>query len=169
MQIFILLSAIGLVLSVVVHICVLLGIPNPLNEAAWLLHIGIFVVWFPAVIVSCKWKNNVPAKDFWKHALTGCPGWMKKMTFFFFGYAVINFIIFIGKDISGGVYPASESGTPDNIVKGFSGHWMVFYSAALAIIYSHVYGKEKTRKCPNGHKVFSLTAESCEQCGSKLI
>ena len=58
MQIFILFSAIGLVLSVIVHICVLLGIPNPLNEAAWLLHIGIFVVWFPAVIVSCKWKNT---------------------------------------------------------------------------------------------------------------
>ena len=29
--------------------------------------------------------------------------------------------------------------------------------------------REKIRECPEGHKIFSLTAEYCDQCGSKLI
>jgi hypothetical protein len=48
------------------------------------------------------------------------------------GYAVINFTIFMRQP------PGSGSGTnpPADVLRGFSGLWMAFYSAALAILYS---------------------------------
>lgn len=169
MQIFVLIAASGLILSVIVHVCSLFGIPNPLGESAWVLHMGIFVVWFPAVIVAQKITRDVPQKDWWKAALRGCPNWMKKMLYFFFGYAILNFIIFIVMDVTGGSLPASEGDTPSSIFKGFSGHWMAFYSAALAILYSYTHVKDRdiSRRCPNGHQVPPLV-KFCPECGSQI-
>ena len=82
---FILLSAVGFVLSFIVHVFSLLGQKAPYSELAWGLHFGIFVVWIPTVFVSKKLTENFKQKDFWKAALRGCPAWLKRMTYFFFG------------------------------------------------------------------------------------
>ena len=153
---FVALSALGLILSLAAHIGALLGLNVP--SAAMALHIGIFVVWFPAVIVSnFSLTKKYDRKDFWKVVLRGAPKWMQYMTYGFFGYALINFAIFIFVDTS-------------NVIRGFSGHWMAFYSAALAILYSAIQIKKKglIRKCPNGHEV-SLNAAFCEECGQMII
>ena len=49
-SLFVLLSAVGLVLSTIVHLGALLGLPAPLGERSWMLHMGVFVVWLAAVI-----------------------------------------------------------------------------------------------------------------------
>lgn len=164
---FVLLAGIGLVLSLIVHGYALLGIPCPFGEVAWALHVGIFVVWFPAVIASQKLTKDFKQKDFWRATLRGCPKWMRHLTYFFFAYAIVNFILFMVIDIGGGLEKSTENGTPPNIFRGFSGHWMAFYSAAMAMLYSAIHAKEhdETRRCLNGHPV-SPSAKFCEECGA---
>src|SRR5512136_2925319 len=90
---FMILAAIGLVLSVAVHLCALFGFKVPYEKEAWGLHIGIFVVWLPAVIMAQRLSRDFKQKDYWKAALRGCPTWMRYVTYFFFGYAILNFAI----------------------------------------------------------------------------
>ncbi len=165
---FMYLAGLGLVLSLIVHVSALLGMRSPFGEIAWCLHIGVFVVWLPAIIVMNSLTKDFKNKDLWKAALRACPKWMKNLTYFFFGYAILNFILFAILDIGG--RKGSGSGTPSNVYRGFSGHWMAFYCAAMAILYSaiHVKGHDEARRCPNGHPV-SPSAKFCEECGSNII
>ena len=159
------LAAIGLVVSLVSHVYALFGLPGPLGDFSWVLHIGIFVVWIPAVIASQSLSRNVPSKDFWKAALRGCPPWMKYLTYFFFGYAIFNFAIFF---ITAPSHPPSGP-MPPAVVRGFSGHWMAFYCAALSILYSktRTQGQHRPTHCPNGHSISPL-AKFCQACGSPV-
>jgi hypothetical protein len=104
-------------------------------------------------------------KDTWKAALRGCPPWMRDMVYGFFGYAFLNFAIFIIAATKGGSGPM-----PPAVVRGFSGHWMVFYSAAAAVLCSatHVNERDQGRRCTKGHSVGPL-AQFCEQCGQPVI
>jgi hypothetical protein len=160
------LSALGLILSLLVHLGALLRTGSALGEAAWFLHGGIFLVWIPAVLVLQPLTREFKQKDLWRAALRGCPTWMRWMTYGFFGYAAVNFILFIfmapGR--------TSSSATSAVVLRGFSGHWMAFYSAAVAIFYSARHAEEYDlgRRCPSGHQVGPL-ARYCEECGRQVL
>ncbi|HYT95286.1 MAG TPA: hypothetical protein VEL76_41595 [Gemmataceae bacterium] len=141
---FLVLSVTGLVLSLVAHAAALLGLPPPLGPAAWWLNVGIFVVWLPALIV---WEGG---------SLRGCPCWMRWLTYGFFGYGGVSFLLF-------------RAVTPPESFGGFSGHWIAFYSAAAAILYSAIAisRSDPARRCPNGHPV-STSASYCEACGADI-
>jgi hypothetical protein len=160
------LSTLGLILSVLVHLGALLGTDSALGEAAWFLHGGIFLVWFPAVLVLQPLTREFKQKDLWRAALRGCPTWMRWMTYGFFGYAAVNFILFIF------MVPGRHASpdTPPIVLRGFSGHWMAFYSAAVAIFYSarHAEEHDQGRRCPSGHQVGPL-ARYCEECGRQVL
>jgi hypothetical protein len=130
------------------------------------LHIGIFIVWIPAVLVANRLTKDVPRKDFWKAALRGCPEWMRYMSYGFFGYAFLNFVFFA---ITAPKGRAASSMSPSE-VRGFSGLWMAFYSAALSIVFSAIrlWDQEWQRRCLNGHAV-SPIAKFCDQCGRPVI
>ncbi len=79
---FIALSALGLFLSLMVHIGGLLGMNIP---TAWFgLHIGVFVVWIPTFFVSNSLSKGYTRKDYWKAVLRGAPKWMRYMTYSFY-------------------------------------------------------------------------------------
>jgi hypothetical protein len=163
---FLILSVIGLVLSLMAHAAALLGQPQPFGPTTWGLHIGIFVVWLPAVIACNRLVRNFNRKDFWKAALRGCPDWMRWLTYGFLGYAIINFLLFVAlaqPRVAGG------ANAPPQVFRGFSGHWMAFYSAAAAILYSAIVvaRSDTARRCPNGHPVLP-SAKFCEQCGAAV-
>jgi hypothetical protein len=170
LPIFMYLAGLGLILSVIVHVSSLLGMPSPFGEITWYLHIGIFIVWIPAVIVCQKLVKDFPQKDYWKAALRACPTWMRNMAYFFFGYAILNFCIFIISDSLSGGAAKNHGDTLSREVRGFSGHWMIFYSMAMAILYSaiHVEENDDTRRCINGHPV-SPSANYCEKCGATIM
>jgi hypothetical protein len=155
------LAWVGLALSILSHLAALLGSAGPLGDYAWVLHIGIFVVWLPTVLVAARMSADFENKDTWKAALRGCPRWMRYMTYGFFGYALLNFVVFMITAPKGGSGPM-----PPAVVRGFSGHWMAFYSAAAAVLYSatHISDRDQVRRCANGHAVGPL-ARFCEQCG----
>jgi hypothetical protein len=99
----------------------------------WILHIGIFVVWFPAVFVAQRLVGNLSRRDLWKVILKDSPIWMRYMVYGFMGYAVVNFLLFIMKSPTG---RGGGENPPAEVWRGFSGHWMAFYSAAFAILYA---------------------------------
>jgi hypothetical protein len=160
--VFVGLSAVGLLVSLWVHIGAIERRTVP--SAFWVLHVGIFVVWFPAVLVAQRLVGNANRKDFWKVALKGAPDWMHYMVYVFSAYEFVNFMISMGQVSSGGRHPVASAAD----WRGFSGAWMLFYSAALAILYSAAKTTESSPRCANGHFA-SLTAIYCTRCGQPVI
>ncbi len=162
---FMVLAACGLALSIVAHAMSLAGVPIPGGNLIWGLHVGIFVVWIPTVLASVKMTQHVNRKDFWKVALAGCPEWMRRSFYVLFGYAILNFILFFVSMAGQPKQDRKNAATPD-VVRGFSGHWMIFYGAAFAVLYSRIHspGQYRERKCPQGH-TSPPTARFCAECG----
>jgi hypothetical protein len=133
-------AALGLALSILSHVATFFGMRGPVGDYAWLLHLGVFVVWLPTVLVSRRLTIGFARKDVWKASLRGCPPWMRHAVCGFFSYAMLNFILFMA------TVPPHGSSLPmtPSVLRGFSGHWMAFYSAASAVLYSaaHVNGQE---------------------------
>lgn len=162
---FMVLAACGLALSIAAHVMALAGVPIPGGGLVWVLQLGIFVVWIPAVLASLKMTRHVNRKDFWKVALAGCPEWMRRSLYVLFGYAILNFILFFAT--TAGLPGQNRKNTSALAeVRGFSGHWMVFYGAAFAVLYSRIHspGRYRERKCPQGH-TSSPTSRFCAECG----
>ena len=159
--IFVWLSAIGLAASLWVHIAGLAGRTVP--SAFWVLHVGIFVVWFPAVLVAGRIAGNTSRKDLWKVVLKGAPDWMRYMIYGFSAYGFISFIIFAPQAFSGSSHAAPKA--PD---WAFSDVWMVFYSTAFAILYSAAKIMESGPRCTNGHLALP-NARYCVRCGQPVV
>jgi hypothetical protein len=163
--IFISLAAFGLLLSLWVHINALLGRVVIPDEYFFALHAGVFVVFIPAVLVQNAIFRRPARQSDWKVPLRFAPPWMLYMVYAFFAYAFLNFAIFIAHTTS---YRGAHVGTPPPVWRGFSGHWMLFYSAALAILYSVSQSGNATGTCANGHR-FSSAYSACPQCGSPTL
>lgn len=145
------LAAVGLVLSLVAHGCALLGLPQPLGAATMGLHVGIFAVWPPAIIVSSRMAWGRKPKDFWQDVVRRrCPRWMWRMTDGLFVYAIVNFLIVVAT----GEFKKQLAGAPipPGVFRGLSGHWMCFYSMALAILYSRLAASPRDEDQPLGAK-----------------
>jgi hypothetical protein len=125
----------------------------------WVLHIGIFIVWIPAIIQLKKKQrpalNIFPAKPFTliKSITHGVPQWLVSIAIAGFVYAFINFGLFILQlpgtpDIKDGHYILQNHGQllrqitekeyhhyKAVTIRGFSGHWIFFYGLAAAMLY----------------------------------
>jgi hypothetical protein len=160
------LAAVGFVLSMSAHLLAVFGIAIPGGGWVWGLHVGIFVVFLPAVVVSSQASRFGNRRDFWKLALAGCPPWMRYALYGLFAYAVINFVFFA---TNASQHAAPGSTAPPSVIRGFSGHWMAFYAAAFTILYSRIQAPELflKRHCASGHLV-APTARFCPECGQAV-
>jgi hypothetical protein len=154
--IFIGLSAFGLAVSLWVHVNALFGKQVVPDAGFFLLHVGIFVVWAPAVFAATRLSTSI--RFSWKVVLRGAPAWMRYIAFAFFAYAVINVFSFYNE------HNHNFVGASGNEWKGFSGHWMVFYSMSIVILYSAARIQDPRARCAHGHLV-SDTADYCAECG----
>jgi hypothetical protein len=113
----------------------------------------------------CVWHQpRATAKRVVKNVLSGVPKWMCYAVYALFAYAIANFALVF--TTSG---PQPEGDAPPSVIRGFSGHWMVFYGAAFATLLS-AYLKPallKKQKCSKGHDV-SSTDVFCPKCGSEI-
>jgi len=122
---FLILAGLGFILSLLVHLLAMFGVELP--QEVFVLHGGIFVVWIPAVLVS-NFTHHHPRHHFgWKDSLHGCPRWMRIAVYGLFAYVFLNFFLFIA-----GIFGPNASA----VIRGFSGHWMLFYAVAFATLYS---------------------------------
>ena len=158
------LALIGFIVSTIVHIAALMG--TKIFPEAEILHVGIFVVFFPAILSTIRvQKLRMNRSDVWKLLLLGCPSWMKKVTYVLFSYAIVNFIIFA-------ILPkgSPQNGSmPVEVIRGFSGHWIIFYWASFAILYSRIKTKgQYALVCTTCSNQCSPFDQFCSKCGAKL-
>jgi len=132
---FITIAAVGFVLSLVTHLMALCGLTPPGGGLVWGLHIGIFAVWIPTVIIGNRRIPGGVCNRSWKAMLSGCPLWMRRAVQLIFIYAIVNFILFMITTIG---QPKPVGPAPASVLRGFSGHWMAFYCAAFSTLYSAV-------------------------------
>ena len=146
-----LLAAVGLALSVTAHALTFVAPERAATSGGfWLLHLGLFVVFVPAVL-SLRKLGPKPAL---KAVFGPAPRWMFALVATAFVYAFVNFILEMV--LSGGGVPTErgdgtfammshgtlirELSRPEymlakaRVMRGFSGHWMLFYSAAMAML-----------------------------------
>ena len=123
---------------------------------------GIFVVWLPTVLISQSLSKDFPRDQMWKATLRGCPKFMQYILYGLFAYAFINFLLF--SEHSGKHEPVSAA-----TIRGFSGHWLIFYYAAFCILYSYaiVSSRDTQRRCVNGHVLLS-SSKYCPECGAHV-
>jgi hypothetical protein len=161
------LGAVGLVLSLIVHVCALLGIVRPFGAMPFVLGVGVFVVCFPAVLVANHLAKDFKKNDFWRAALRGCPRWMQKMAYGFGAYAVLNWVIMMADVVAGA--PVQRALGRPWLLQSYSAMFMAAYSFGLAALYSGVVcsRRDPARRCPNGHPV-PPSAVFCEQCGEPV-
>ena len=123
------LSLAGLILSLWVHIGALLGRRVAPEYFFGALHVGIFIVFLPAVFLAQKNVGSANRKDFWKVATEALPDGMRYLLYFFFVYTFVNFALFMAQSPAG-----KQTGPPTPLVwRGFSGHWMLFYYASFVM------------------------------------
>jgi hypothetical protein len=139
----------------------------------WVLHVGAIFIMFPAIIelkktVPVRQENGKllgPTRGFYKHVFKNAPRWLVIIACLCFGYAIINFILFITSqtgtaEIQHGQYFLTAHGKilktlteaeyhhiRANMLRGFSGHWIFFFAAAAAILYP--FKKQEAIQYPN--------------------
>jgi len=126
------LAGLGFILSLWVHIGAVFGVKVAPDYFFVLLHVGIFVVFLPAVLVAQRLAGNTRRSDFWKVVLKDVPPWLRYAVYACFGYALVNFLFFATRAPAGG----SGASPPTATWRGFSGHWMLFYCISFAILHA---------------------------------
>jgi hypothetical protein len=172
-------AALGLALSLAAHLLAYAGIQLGGQELFFALHVGIFPLWIPVVLLagrmsggrsgSTMWWGYRRSWEFWNTMLADCPAWMRYMAFGFLAYAMVNFILFMVLSVSLPPSAGHRGGPPSLVWRGFSGHWMAFYSMGLAIV-TAAYRRGLSnleRRCANGH-VVAYGDRFCPTCGAPL-
>jgi hypothetical protein len=174
------LAGLGLLASLGAHVAGLLGIS--LDSRVFVLHGGIFVVWLPTVFLvmrisrnyarptASRWMNWNSTGAPWRALLSGCPAWMRIGVYVVFAYALVNFFVFaVLQSNSNDVEPEVSDMVSPAVLRGFSGHWLVFYYAAFAVGWSVMMKPQllQLRTCGAGHRV-AADDRFCATCGSAL-
>jgi hypothetical protein len=124
----------GFLISFCINIVSLLGIVLPQGAPFFLLHVGIFVVFFPAILAAKKMVGYTNGRYFWKRLMNEAPEGFRYLFYVVFGYCwLIGFLSFSqpfpGKD------PSSFLSTRSEWLP-FSAVWMVFYYSSFVILLS---------------------------------
>lgn len=129
------LGVLGFVVSLAVHVTTLLGVP--LGGWTFALHGGVFVAFFPVVfgLVDLAKRTGAGLSEgraqqaAMKVLVGSLPTWQKVFLGAVFAYAMVSFLVsFGGAFAEGGFGPGDDSDL--GVLRGFSGHWMVFYLAS---------------------------------------
>jgi hypothetical protein len=157
MKFFALISALGLGLSMVAHVSTFFGIdPEQPLPYIWFLHLGIFVVMVPAIVVQ-PGKREGRAVG-WRDTMGNASAWLRWLTILLVANAFINWAAFWLVCGSGGptqepngTYSLSSHGRIIRQItaaeyhrargyefRGFSSWWMLCYSLALTLLMSQI-------------------------------
>jgi hypothetical protein len=117
---------------------------------------GLFVVWFPTVILMNRLTKDFKQKDIWKAALRGCPAWMRTALWVVIGCVFAIFFL-----------PVLSKRSPGDSPQTFVLFPITFYALSFCAMYSliNVEKHDSVRRCLNGHAISPL-AKFCEECGA---
>ncbi len=149
----------GFVVSLLIHIISLTGYnQNNSIPFIWIIHIFVFVVFIPGILKISRYdrikQKNRKLIENVKNLTAGVPKIISIIALISFFYAIMNFMAFIvlseggGPNIIDGEYVLSNHGDiirtltekeyflfQANELRGFSGHWMLFYSISVLMLY----------------------------------
>ena len=155
MIVFVLLAALGLLISIAANVSTFFGV-EPMHRwpDLWLLHLGVFVVFIPAISVQSQYRNETPFR--WRDVFGGVPAWLRWLLVWLIVYAPVSALAFVIVCGSGG--PSKEpDGTYAMTSHGrilrtltaneyhrasgyefrfMSSWWIAFYSISLALLVS---------------------------------
>jgi len=149
------LAALGVILCLTFTLLGVTGLYLLPSSRESFLFAGIFVVWFPTVILMNQLTKDFKQKDLWKAALRGCPPWMKTGMWVLLGCTFVLFLFNLWIH------------SPGNASFVFVLFPITFYSVSFCVMYSliHVEEFDSSRRCLNGHQISPL-AKFCEECGA---
>lgn len=151
------LAALGLMLSTAANVSTFFGAePQKQWPGLFLLHVGVFVVFVPAITAGKKSNKNKTSS--WREALGPAPAWMRWLLVTIVIYAPLNMLAFaIACGMGGpekrpdGTYALMSHGRVIREISaaeyhravGFefrfmSGWWMMFYGVALLLLVSEI-------------------------------
>ena len=149
---FLSLALLGFALSAVLHAMALLGLALP--PLVYLpLHMGVFVVWGVALLLLLpQIKQMAPQgvmRQFLHIALRDSPRWMRWVLGALALYAVVNFGFIMWPQVVAprNAPPLRPAGSDNNdILRFFSGQWMLFYALGYATLDSYLRSDRKTSR-----------------------
>ena len=163
-----------LIVSLVVHASTFLGIdPMAVWPGVMFIHIAIFPPFFAAIYYSQRIRGKEQRRQ--DGVINSAPLLLRTLTGVFFAYALMNFVVFSilseggGPHERDGKYVLQEHGTVLRelseaeyhqqrayVVRGSSGHWMLFSCAAL----TGLVGAARLRRRPVGAPVPTLVSST---------
>ncbi len=153
------LAAVGFVLALIVHGMTCAGIDvTGRFPAAWLLHLGIFVVFLPFVFALRAKQGTMPRTPWGFFA--DRPAWVQWLAGAAFIYTFFNFFTAFQSggtpDIRNGEYVLHNHGRiirhlteaeyhqeRARVARGFSGHWLLFYLIPALYFLAPVSGRRE--------------------------
>ncbi|WP_130434967.1 hypothetical protein [Rivibacter subsaxonicus] len=142
-------ALVGFGLSLLVHACALMGVDVSANVPyVWSLHVGLFVVFIPFVLMS---RRTLGAKPRLVDIRSVMPTWAFVLGLVLTAYVPLNFLLTLA--ISEGGQPSIREGKfvlqihghvireltsaeyaihQANVMRALSGHWLVFYYVPFA-------------------------------------
>ncbi len=150
------LSAVGVLLCLCLFLLALLGVQPLPSKTVPILFGGLFLVWFPTVILMNRLTKDFKQKDLWKAALRGCPAWMRTALWVVIGCVFAVFFLTVIAKRNPGDSPQTFVLFP-----------ITFYAVSFCVMYSLINVEEcdAGRRCLNGHRISPL-AKFCEECGA---
>lgn len=160
------LAATGFLFSALVHIVALTGVVPLGGNAVVALHVGVFAIWFPVVVLAIRISQGQRGFMSWGVLLSGCPVWFRGFLLVLFAYAFLNF--FLAFNGEAGHKQQGDALAPATL-RGSSGHWMLFYAAGFGVLLTayRLPWMLRGATCPRGHRVLR-DAQSCPMCGAAL-
>ncbi len=151
-------SCLGLIISILVHLGLRLDVNiQDYPVSPYILHLGIFITFAPSLILFIFENKNLQDENGRqvgvKAVFSDSPKALSIFVSIVYAYAILNFVLFMGSmpgapTKQGEKYILSNHGTVIKEITfgeykayqrkeaiGFSGHWMLFYSAALLLSY----------------------------------
>ncbi|MBN1408857.1 MAG: hypothetical protein JW956_13755 [Calditrichaceae bacterium] len=129
----IILSAIGLVFSLIIHLIAISDWYQVSNTIIMILTAGILLVWLQSSKNLKVLHKAYPDQHPWKTVFTIGPEWAKYLLYFFIFYAVLNFALMMSFGSSNNYLNFEVS---QSKLRGLSGFWMAFYALGLVFGYA---------------------------------
>jgi len=129
-----------------------------------LLHVGIFVVALPTILLMRRITDATRPKDLWKLLKVASPPWLRTLSSASGIYFVLIFIVFAV--VHKGPEPAGAPMSRTTLVM-FSSGWLGFYTNLTAYIHAGLRVESMRLRCPNGHSV-NPSSRYCEECGNPV-
>jgi hypothetical protein len=86
-------SAIGFLLSIILHIALLLHVEVPLDKVTQVLFFGLCALYLPACVIVSRLRRSFGKKAFGEALKSVCPVWIQTTVGLIIIYAIVNLII----------------------------------------------------------------------------